>query len=157
MFLIVFDPFQGPFKKMPVDINAGIPLSNNFASSNSICTAEDIQNCVDEMFKLGYQDGLRSLMSNPMQPSTSGTLNPILNDQQSDVNFVKLTTDASKFDNNMEIGNEETQDQKWYSEFEEMKNAKNQKVNIIFVYRKIFIYAFQLHVYYRYQYIFVIV
>lgn len=117
---------------MPVDINVGMPLNNNFASVNSLYTAQDIQNRVDEMFRLGYQDGLRSLISNQMLPSTTETLYPILNDQQTDSNYVKMTTDAMKIVNNMEIGDEQTRDLRWYSEFEELKSAQNQKVNIKF-------------------------
>lgn len=116
---------------MTVDNSFGIPLNNNFGPYwNSLFGERDFQNHMDEMFRLGYQNGLKSKLLNSVPPNTPGTANSILNDQQAEYNFVK-STNTNKNEDNIQIEDEQLNSNSWFSEFEEMKNAENQKVNIL--------------------------
>lgn len=70
-------------------------------------------------------------LSNTMIPGTSGMDEPIMAaGGSSNLANANRVTEANESESNIEIGNEKTNFQTWYSEFEEMKNADRKKVNI---------------------------
>jgi len=62
-----------------------------------------------------------------MIPSTSRT--PVMVAEGSS-SLANQMAEVNESESNIEIGNEQSNFQTWYSEFEEMKNAERKKVNI---------------------------
>lgn len=64
-----------------------------------------------------------------MIPSTSGINNPNLVVEESS-SLADQVAEVNKSESDIELRNDQSNFQAWYSEFEEMKNAERKKVNI---------------------------
>ncbi|VVC33828.1 Hypothetical protein CINCED_3A017187 [Cinara cedri] len=116
-----YDDLMESYKKMTVDNSFGIQLNNHFGPYWNLFANQNYnQDHMDDMYGLAYQNELK--LKNIISSSTSETVNPILNDQQAEC--VK-STETSK--NKFKIVDESSNLHDWFSEFEEIKNAENQK------------------------------
>jgi len=68
-----------------------------------------------------------------MIPSTSRIDKPNRVVEESSI-LTDQVAEANKSESDIEIRNDQSNFQEWYSEFEEMKNAERKKVNIIYIF-----------------------
>lgn len=102
---------------IPVN-NSGIGLFGNPLLANP--------NFQHDMFRgFSHEWGMDNVS---MLPSTLGMENPISVIGQPS-SSVKQMAQANENVNNIEVGNNQSNFQEWFSEFEEMKNTERKKVN----------------------------
>jgi len=113
---------------MSIENSIGMPI-NNFGIElyeNPLLANQNFQS-----FR-GYGQGWEmNNLSNTMIPSTSGIDEPIMVAGGSSSLSNRVVED-NESESNIEIGNDQSNFQTWYSEFEEMKNADRKKVNTYF-------------------------
>lgn len=131
--------FQGTQNKMYIENNIGMP-TNNFGIElygNPLLANQNFQ-----QFR-GFGQGWEiNSLSNTMIPSTSRIDEPFMAAEGS-LSLDNQVVETNGNESNIEIRNEQSNFQTWYSEFEEMKNAERKKVIIYFqILIKYFIFTF---------------
>jgi len=113
---------------MSIENSIGMPI-NNFGIElygNPLLANQNYQQL--RGFGQGWE---MNNLSNSMIPSTSEIDEPIMVAGGSS-SLANRAVETNKSESNIEIRNEQSNFQTWYSEFEEMKNAERKKVNIYF-------------------------
>ncbi|KAL5235713.1 hypothetical protein ACI65C_003122 [Semiaphis heraclei] len=119
------DNFMESQNNMFIENSIGMPI-NNFGIElygNPLFANQNFQQFT------GFGQGWEiNNLSNTMIPGTSGMDEPIMAaGGSSNLANANRVTEANESESNIEIGNEKTNFQTWYSEFEEMKNADRKK------------------------------
>lgn len=105
---------------------------NNFgigSYGNPLLANEDIQH---DMFGGFNHEWDMDNFSSTMSPSTSGIGDPVSVIGKPTPSVAQMTQ-ANESESNINIVDEESLQQTWYSEFEEMKNAERTKVNLFYI------------------------
>ncbi|XP_022161111.1 peroxisomal targeting signal 1 receptor isoform X2 [Myzus persicae] len=117
------DNFMESQNKMSIENSIGMPI-NNFGIElyeNTFLANQNFQ-----PFRGFGQGWEMNDLYNTMIPSTSGIDEPIMVAGESS-SLSNQVVEANESESNFEIGNEQSNFQTWYSEFEEMKNADRKK------------------------------
>jgi len=113
---------------MFIENNIGMPI-NNFGMElygNPLLANQHFQQFRE--FSQGWE---MNSLSNTMIPSTSIIDEPFMVAEGSS-SLDNQVVETNESESNIEIRNEQSNFQTWYSEFEEMKNAERKKVIIYF-------------------------